>query len=81
MFWVQLFTSAVKFLCISIPQTLLDVTLKRRAEISAVIFAHLLRYVRLSYKNLTIKEKKIAIESRISVTDSKVQNTDLEIFA
>ena len=55
-------------------------TLKRRAEISAVIFAHLLRYVRLSCKNLTIK-KKIAIESRISVTDSKVQNTDSEIFA
>ena len=42
-------------LCISIPETLLHVTLKRRAEISADIFARLLRYFFLSCKNLTIR--------------------------
>ena len=41
-------------LCISIPETLLHVTLKRRAEISTDIFARLLRYFFLSCKNLTI---------------------------
>ena len=41
---VQLLTSTIQSLCISIPETLLHVTLKRRAEISADIFARLLRY-------------------------------------
>ena len=45
---------AIQSLCISIPETLLHVTLKRRAEISADIFARLLRYFFLSCKNLTI---------------------------
>ena len=56
MCWVQLLTSRIQFLCTSIPETLLHVTLKRRpeAEISADIFARLLRYFSLSYKNLTI---------------------------
>ena len=53
MCWVQLLTYAIQFLCISIPETLLQVTLKRRAEISAYIFAGLSRYFRLSCKNLT----------------------------
>ena len=44
----------IQSLCISIPETLLHVTLKRRAEISADIFARLLRYFFLSCKNLTI---------------------------
>ena len=44
-------------LCISIPETLLHVTLKRRAEISADIFARLLRYFFLSCKNLTITQR------------------------
>ena len=47
-------TSTIQSLCISIPETLLHVTLKRRAEISADIFARLLRYFFLSCKNLTI---------------------------
>ena len=50
-------------MCISIPETLLHVTLKRRAEISADIFARLLRYFFLSYKNLTI--------IKISVNDTQ----------
>ena len=36
MCWVQLLTSTIQFLCISILETLLHVTMKRRAEISAV---------------------------------------------
>ena len=44
----------IKFLCINIFETLLHATLERRAEISADIFARLLRYVSLSCKNLTI---------------------------
>ena len=47
-------TSTIQSLCISIPGTLLRMTLKRRAEISADIFARLLRYFFLSCKNLTI---------------------------
>ena len=46
----------IQSLSISIPETLLHVTLKRRAEISADIFARLLRYFFLSCKNLTIKD-------------------------
>ena len=53
MCWVQLLTSTTQFLCISILETLLHVTLTRRTEISADIFAHLYRYLTLSYKNLT----------------------------
>ena len=53
---VQLLTSTIQSLCSSIPETLLHVTLKRRAEISADIFAHLLQYFFLSCKNLTIIE-------------------------
>ena len=49
-------TSTIQSLSISIPETLLHVTLKRRAEISADIFARLLRYFFLSCKNLTIKD-------------------------
>ena len=45
MCWDQHLTSTIQFLCISsIPETLLHVTLKRRAEISADIFTCLLRY-------------------------------------
>ena len=47
-------TSTIQSLCISILETLLQVTLKRRAEISADSFARLLRYFFLSCKNLTI---------------------------
>ena len=36
-------------------ESLLDVTLKRRPEISADIFARFLRYFCLPFKNLTIK--------------------------
>ena len=36
-------------------ETLLHVTMKRRTEISADIFARILRYFCLSFKNLTIK--------------------------
>ena len=36
-------------------ETLLHVTMKRRTEISADIFARLLQYFCLSFKNLTIK--------------------------
>ena len=56
MCWVQLLTSSIQFLYITIPESLLDVTLKRRAEIPADIFARLLRYFRLSCKNLTTKD-------------------------
>ena len=42
------------FLCISIIETLLHLTLKRRAEISADIFARLWRYFSSSCVNLTI---------------------------
>ena len=51
---VQLMASTVQFLCIIILESLLHMTMKRRAEISADIFARLLRYFSLSYKNLTI---------------------------
>ena len=54
MCWVQLLTLTIQFLCISITKILLHVTLKRRAEISADIFARLLRYFGLSCKILTI---------------------------
>ena len=37
MCWFQLLSSTIQFLCISIPETLLHVTFKRRAEISAVV--------------------------------------------
>ena len=51
--WVQLLKSKFQVLCISIPGTLLHVTLKKRAEISADIFAGLLQY---SCTNLTINK-------------------------
>ena len=54
-------TSTIQSLCISIPETLLHVTLKRRAEISADIFARLLRYFFLSCKNLTIKLDTVSV--------------------
>ena len=54
MCWVQLLTSTIQFLCISISETLSHVTLKRRAEISSDTSARLLRYFRLSCKNFTI---------------------------
>ena len=54
MCWIQLSISSIQFLCISILETSLYVTMKRRAAISADIFAYLLRYFNLSYKNLTI---------------------------
>ena len=50
---VQLLTFIIRDLYISIPETLLHVTPKRTAEVSADIFARLLRYFLLSYKNLT----------------------------
>ena len=55
MCWVQLLTSAIQVLCIGIAETMLHVTLKRRAEISADTFARLLQYFCSSYKNFTIK--------------------------
>ena len=54
MCWVQLLTSTIQFLCVSITETLLHMTMKRQAEISADIVARLLPYFSLSYKNLTI---------------------------
>ena len=53
MCWVQHLTSSIQ-LCISILETVLHVTMKRRVEISAEIFARLVQYFRLSCKNLTI---------------------------
>ena len=44
----------LQFLHISLPESALYMTLKRRAEISADIFARLLWYFRLPWKNLTI---------------------------
>ena len=60
-------------LCMSIPETLLHVTLKRRAEISADTFARLSRYFR---KNLTIIRK-----SRLSSLDAKKLHCTLKIVA
>ena len=51
---VQLLKSTIQFLCVSILETLLHLTLNRRAEMSADIFARLLRNFSLSCKNLTI---------------------------
>ena len=51
--WVLL-TFMAQLLCISVPETLLDVTLKRQSGILDDIFARLLRYFRLSCKNLTV---------------------------
>ena len=65
MCWVQLLTSTLQSLCISMPKILLHVTLKRRAEISADIFARRLWYFRLSFKNLTITDS-ISVSSSIS---------------
>ena len=56
---------------ISILETLLHVILKRRAEISADIFARLLRYFFLSCKNLTII-------ARTDIIDVKVQGQEIE---
>ena len=53
MCWVQLLTFIIRDLYISILETLLHVTPKRPAEVSADIFARLLRYFLLSYKDLT----------------------------
>ena len=55
MYLLQLLTCTIQFLCIRIFETLLHVTLKRRAEILAETFAGLLQYFSLSYQNLTIK--------------------------
>ena len=59
-------TSTIQSLCVSIPETLLHVTLKRRAEISADIFACLLRYFFLSCKNLTIMNMQVTIQVLLS---------------
>ena len=50
----QLLTSTIQFLCITILDSSLHVTMKRRAEISAHTFACLLRDFSLSEKNLTL---------------------------
>ena len=47
-------TFTIQFLCNGIHKAFLQVTLERRAEILADIFACPLRYFRLSCKNLTI---------------------------
>ena len=47
-------TTTVQFLCIGILETLLRLTLKRRAEILADIFGRLLWYFCLSCKKLRI---------------------------
>ena len=54
MCWVQLMTSTIQFLGDSIPEILLNVTLKRQAEIWTDIFAHLVWYFCLSGKKLDI---------------------------
>ena len=59
MCWVQLLKSKFQVLCISIPGTLLHVTLKKRAEISADIFARLFQCSCLSCTNLTINKMAI----------------------
>ena len=41
MCWLQILTSAIQFLCLSIPEILWHMTLKGRAELSAGIFARL----------------------------------------
>ena len=51
MCWVQLLTSRFQVLCISIPGTLLHVTLKKRAEISADIFTRRLLVVLHEFDN------------------------------
>ena len=71
---VQLLT--LKFLCISTPETLLHVTLKRRAEISGDIFACLSRYFRLSCKNLTIT----AVTLGFSTTIGNIRQGSLSIL-
>ena len=58
---IQLLTSTFQVLCISIPETLLHVTLKRREEISADIFARLLQYFCLPCMNLTINKIVIIV--------------------
>ena len=69
MSWVQLLTATIQFLCISIPETLLHVTMKRRAEISADIFARLLRYFSLSYKDLTIIKNTGSVKKSNQLTN------------
>ena len=47
MYWVKLLTSTIQFLFISRPETLLHMTVKRRAEISAdisTVFPHRLQH-------------------------------------
>ena len=76
-------------LCISIPETLLHVTLKRRAEISADIFARLLRYFFLSCKNLTIirniscyifETSETTKQSTESITTEPITDKKIPIF-
>ena len=52
---VHLLASTIQFLCISVPKTLLHVTLKGRAEIPADIFARLLLYFRLPCNNSRVR--------------------------
>ena len=51
---VQLLRSTIQLLCINVPETLLHVTLKGLAEISAGIFARFLQYFCVSCKNFPI---------------------------
>ena len=57
--WVQLLTGYNSIFVYQYTGDFLHVTLKRRAEISADIFAPPLRYFRLSCKNLTITRNNI----------------------
>ena len=76
--FVQLLISTIQFLFISIPETLLHMTLKRQVEISADIFAPLLQYFPFSCKNLTISYDTTIIMVNKSyqddVTDTQLAN-------
>ena len=72
-------TSTIQSLCISIPETWLHVALKRRAEISADIFARLLRYFFLSCKNLTITLFTVILDF-FKLSDSEV-GTNIDDYA
>ena len=75
-------TSTIQSLCISMPETLLHVTLKRRAEISADIFARLLRYFFLSCKNLTTTVFILILKTLICIVPIKIfLDTEKHLFS
>ena len=74
MCWVHLLRSTIQFLCIL--ETLLHVTLKRPSEISAHIFAFILCYVSLSFKNLTIIKCWIIVSYCTNAVSHVLHTTD-----